>query len=719
MERFCNSEEDRAASLLIVQELADKCDDKHQIPNNFIYKLDDYPQPVDYSVPYMEDVFIDLNLLSSNSSEEFDKLRSALVFNGCFQLINHGMSTSYLDEMRQLSKQFFALPMEEKMKCAREKGGIEGYGDEQLVVDNQMLDWNDALSLRIYPENERTLKYWPENPCNFKKMLHDYGERMKTLCEVLVKTMARLLGVEENVFLNRYGEKVEMNVRFNFYPLCPIPERVLGLKPHADFSTMTIILQDKEVEGLQVMKDGQWFKVPVFPCALFVNLGDAMEVMSNGIFKSTVHRVVTSSEKERISVATFWDNDRNKQIGPLKELITDDHPQMYKSISVEDYFKIFLGDYAIGQRPIETLRIASFLMELASVKFTTASLVIGGVEKRTKRLHGSLAPPRRGWFELPTDGLIEYGPFQEGPRGYPQPIDSLVPYMNDVFIDLDLLSASSDESDKLRSALLINHGMSASFLDEMHQLSKEFFALPMEEKINCAREKGGIEGYGDEQSAVNGHTLDWNDGLSLRMYPEHERTPKYWLEFQMLHDYGERLKIVCEVLVKTMARLGVEENVFLNRYGEKVEMNVRFNFYPLCPIPERVVGLKPHADFSTMAIILQDKEVEGLQVMKDGQWFKVLVIPSALFVNLGDAMEVTSNQIFKSTFHRVVTSSEKERISVAMFWDNDRNKQIGPLKELITDDRPQMYRSMSVEDYSKTYFGSYAMGQRPIETLRF
>lgn len=66
--------------------------------------------------------------------------------------------------------------------------------------------------------------------------------------------------------------------RFNYYPPCPIPENVLGQKPHSDTGTMTLLLQD-EVEGLQVLKDNQWFRVPVVPQAIFVNIADRLEVI--------------------------------------------------------------------------------------------------------------------------------------------------------------------------------------------------------------------------------------------------------------------------------------------------------------------------------------------------------------------------------------------------------------------------------------------------------
>ena len=96
--------------------------------------------------------------------------------------------------------------------------------------------------------------------------------------DVVFEATAKALKLEDDVFLKHFGERSVMQARFNFYPPCPRTDKVLGLKPHSDKSSITVLLQDKEVEGLQIFKDNQWFRVPAIPHALIVNLGDQMEV---------------------------------------------------------------------------------------------------------------------------------------------------------------------------------------------------------------------------------------------------------------------------------------------------------------------------------------------------------------------------------------------------------------------------------------------------------
>lgn len=118
----------------------------------------------------------------------------------------------------------------------------------------------------------------------YSEILNEYAMKLKTVTEVLSKAIAKSLNLEENSFLNQFGDQALMQVRFNFYPPCSRPDLVHGIKPHTDRSGITILLQDREVEGLQIRVDGKWYRVPVIPHALVVNLGDQMQVQLFALF---------------------------------------------------------------------------------------------------------------------------------------------------------------------------------------------------------------------------------------------------------------------------------------------------------------------------------------------------------------------------------------------------------------------------------------------------
>nr|POE89342.1 protein srg1 [Quercus suber] len=264
------------------------------------------------------------------------------------------MTPSFLDEVREVTKQFFALPMEEKRKYSREADGIEGYGNDKILSEKQILNWSDRLYITLNPE-QRKLKFWPENPKVFRDILNDYTIKLSMVTAVILTAMARSLDLEDNCFLDQYGKEVKMGAGFNYYPKCPRPDLVTGLEEHADASAITFLLQDIEVEGLQFQKDNQWFKVPIIPVALLIIVGDQTEIMSNGIFKSPVHKVVTNSERERISLAVFCHPGLNEEIGPIDRLVDESRPRLYKK--VKNYASIFFEYYQQGKRAIEALKI--------------------------------------------------------------------------------------------------------------------------------------------------------------------------------------------------------------------------------------------------------------------------------------------------------------------------------------------------------------------------
>lgn len=84
------------------------------------------------------------------------------------QAIGHGISSSLLDKIRKVAKEFFEQPMDEKKKCAKTVFEFEGYGADPVPEEGQPLDWSDRLMLEVYPKDKRNLKFWPENPSSFR-----------------------------------------------------------------------------------------------------------------------------------------------------------------------------------------------------------------------------------------------------------------------------------------------------------------------------------------------------------------------------------------------------------------------------------------------------------------------------------------------------------------------------------------------------------------------
>lgn len=304
---------------------------------------------------------IDLSLILSSTNhhtseekeeEELQKLKSALSSWGCFQAVGHGIPSSFLEEVRKVTRQFFEQPMEVKKKFEKGVEEFDGYGADPTPAPGQSLDWSDRLFIDVYPQDRIKLHLWPTNPVSFRDVLERYTKEMKRVLELVSKAMAKSLNLQEDCFLNQFGEMALLQARFNYYSRCQRPNLILGLKAHSDGSGYTIILQDTEVEGLQVLKDDKWVTVPTCPHSLFILMADQMQIMTNGVFKSPVHRVLTNMEKERISVAMFYTPELAKEIGPDDGLINQETPRLYKKVT--DYAKTHWDYYQQGKRALHT-----------------------------------------------------------------------------------------------------------------------------------------------------------------------------------------------------------------------------------------------------------------------------------------------------------------------------------------------------------------------------
>nr|CAB3467231.1 unnamed protein product [Digitaria exilis] len=303
-------------------------------------------------------------LLASDdvADEEAAKLRSALQRWGFFLVTDHGIEASLMDALIASAREFFRKPLEEKQAYSNLIGGkqwqLEGYGNDPVKTQDQILDWSDRLHLRVEPEDERNLDRWPGHPESFRGLLHEYTVSCKRVKDGILRAMARLLELEDDGILGQFGDKGTTYARFNYYPACPRPELVLGLRPHSDVCVLTLLLMDKHVAGLQVLRDGTWYGVPpVSDRALLVNVGVSLEIMSNGMFRGPVHRAVTNSEKERMSLAMFYSTDLEKEIEPIAELLDEKQPARYKKIKFRDFVATHYDYFSKRERVIESLKI--------------------------------------------------------------------------------------------------------------------------------------------------------------------------------------------------------------------------------------------------------------------------------------------------------------------------------------------------------------------------
>ncbi|KAI3898032.1 hypothetical protein MKW92_029863 [Papaver armeniacum] len=304
------------------------------------------------------------SLLSGESilaESELQKLHSACKDWGFFQVVDHGVSSSTIEKIKLEIHNFFELPLEEKKKLWQKPGDFEGFGQLFVVSDDQKLDWSDMFGITTLPTIMRKPHIFAGIPLplihSLITALEDYALGLKKLTINILEQMAKALKMDSDEMTELFNECYQA-MRMNYYPPCPKADQVLGFSPHSDGDALTIVLQLNETDGLQILKDGKWLPVKAIHNAFVVNIGDMMEIMSNGVYRSIEHRAVVNSTKERLSVAAFHSINLDAEIGPAHGLINPPHkPALFRRETVETYFKNFFARKLDGKSYLDSMRI--------------------------------------------------------------------------------------------------------------------------------------------------------------------------------------------------------------------------------------------------------------------------------------------------------------------------------------------------------------------------
>ncbi len=244
---------------------------------------------------------------------------------GFLQIVGHGLSTELRAGLIEQAQRFFARPLEDKLRFyIGQSSNHSGYvpeGEERFAGGSRDLkeaydvnyDYTDGP--QRYPLLGPTL--WPDDPA-FREAVGAYYRAALALGERLFRGFALALGLAEDTFaaVTRHPTS---QLRLIHYPLDPDPQADRpGIGAHTDYECFTLLLPT--APGLQVRNgEGDWIEVPLIADALVVNIGDMLEVLSNGQFLATAHRVRKVSE-ERYAFPLFCACDYPTRIAPLPGL---------------------------------------------------------------------------------------------------------------------------------------------------------------------------------------------------------------------------------------------------------------------------------------------------------------------------------------------------------------------------------------------------------------
>ena len=315
---------------------------------------------------------LDNNSTESNQQEVASQIHQACRDWGFFYVKNHGIPLELQEQLIELSRAFFAQSEENKMQIAMSKGGRawRGYfpvgneltsgkpdGKEGLYFGTEIEDNNHPKVRANIPLHGRN--QFPSignNNNEFRQVILTSMSTIENLGRVIMSGLARSLKLDANFFDKNYfrNEPTCLFRIFN-YPasFCQQEgnENLWGVGEHTDYGMLTLLLQD-DIGGLQVKtSQGQWIQAPPISNTFVCNIGDMLDRMTGGYYRSTPHRVKNlSTTRDRLSFPFFLDPNWDAEVLPVPmDGITsaeDDSDQRWDKTSVHT-FRGTYGEYLL------------------------------------------------------------------------------------------------------------------------------------------------------------------------------------------------------------------------------------------------------------------------------------------------------------------------------------------------------------------------------------
>ncbi|KAG5246315.1 1-aminocyclopropane-1-carboxylate oxidase [Salix suchowensis] len=264
---------------------------------------------------------------------------------------------------------------------------------------------------------------------------------------------------------------------------------------------------------------------------------------------------------------------------------------------------------------------------------------------------------------------------------------------------------------------MVGHGIPVSVLDDMLAGVRRFHEQHRDVKMEfySRDRKQPVRFFCNGDLLVNRAPANWRDTIAFD-FQDGKLDPELFPE-TFREEVSQYIRHMIQ-MKKTLSELISEALGLPSDYLSSIECmeteSLVCHYYPACPEPDLTLGATKHRDPSLMTILLQDN-MGGLQVRNQTQWVDVPPLQGALVVNIGDFMQLITNDKFKSVEHRVLVGQQGSRTSVACFFypsAANKFKPYGAIKELVSDDNLPIYRETHVAEFL-AYFRSKGLDGSP------
>lgn len=250
---------------------------------------------------------------------------------GFFYAQHHGVDAALVERVVAQARAFFAQDEANKLRIPMSAGGLawRGYFPAGGELTSGRPDWKEGLYLgsELAPDHPRVragvilhgANLWPDLP-GFRETVLAYLQALSSLGQALMRGCALGLGIPADYFATHGTADPLLLLRFFNYPTRPAPKDLdvrWGVGEHTDYGLLTMLWQD-DVGGLQVRTDQGWVDAPPVPGTFVCNIGDMLDRMTGGRYRSVPHRVaVNTSGRDRLSIPLFFDPDFDTMIQPV------------------------------------------------------------------------------------------------------------------------------------------------------------------------------------------------------------------------------------------------------------------------------------------------------------------------------------------------------------------------------------------------------------------
>jgi len=290
-----------------------------------------------------------------------EQIQAACRDRGFFYVSGHGVPAELLDELAAASAEFFALPVADKMEIAMARGGRawRGYfpvggeltsGQPDLkegLYFGAELPADDPRVLAGLPLHGRNL--FPRQVPRLRELVLSYLDALTSLGQSVLAGVALSLGLDAGYFADGYTADPTILFRIFSYPPSPPEAAGWGVGEHTDYGLLTLLAQD-DSGGLQVAAPEGWIEAPPVPGTFVCNIGDMLDRLTGGWYRSTPHRVRNLSGRPRLSFPFFLDPGFAAEVPPLpgRAATGDDGQRRWDGQDLRAFTGTY-GDYLLGK----------------------------------------------------------------------------------------------------------------------------------------------------------------------------------------------------------------------------------------------------------------------------------------------------------------------------------------------------------------------------------